>query len=55
MPRSFQTLDGYEHIFVLGTDGNLWLEQPPSGTPPPPRTQVDGTAFTFQALDNETS
>lgn len=54
MPRSFQTLDGYQNIFVLGTDGNLWLEQPPFGSPPPPRKQVDGTVFTFQALDDQT-
>lgn len=54
MPRSFQTLDGYQHIFVLGTDGNLWLEQPPFGNPPPSRQQIDGTVFTFQALDNHT-
>jgi len=54
MPRSFQTLDGYLHIFALGTNGNLWLEQPPVGTAPLPRQQVDGDVFTFQALDNET-
>ena len=53
MPRSFQTVDGYQHIFVLGTNGNLWLEQPPFGSVPPARTQVDATAFTFQALDNQ--
>jgi hypothetical protein len=54
MPRGFQTLDAYLHIFVLGTNGNLWLEQPPFGTAPPPRKPVDGNVFTFQALDNET-
>ena len=54
MPRSFQTLDGDQHIFVLGTDGNLWLEKPPFGNPPPSRQHVDGNAFTFQALDNQT-
>ena len=54
MPRGFQTVDGYLHVFVLGTDGNLWLEQPPFGTPPPSRQHIDGNAFTFQALDNET-
>jgi hypothetical protein len=54
MPRSFQTVDGYQHIFVLGTDGNLWQEQPPFGTLPPKRIQVDGTVFTFQALDSQT-
>jgi len=54
MPRSFQTLDDYQHIFAPGTDGNLWLEQPPFGNPPPARKQVDGNVFTFQALDNQT-
>lgn len=43
MPRSFQTVDGYQHIyvlgntnyiFVLGDDGNLWLEQGPFGKVP---------------------
>ena len=51
MPRSFQTLDGYENIFVLGTDGNLWLEHGPFGTVPPKREQVDGNVQAFQALD----
>jgi hypothetical protein len=54
MPTSFQTVDNYSHIFVLGTDGKLWLEQSPFGTVPPARQQVDGTVFTFQALDNQT-
>jgi hypothetical protein len=54
MPRSFQTADNYQHIFVLGTDGNLWQERPPFGSLPPPRVLVDRTVFTFQALDNET-
>jgi hypothetical protein len=50
MPRSFQTVDAYQHIFVLGTDGNLWLEQAPFGNKvPPARVQIDGNAFTFQA------
>jgi hypothetical protein len=52
MPRSFQTVDGYSHIFVLGVNGNLWLEQAPFGKVPPARQQVDATAFTFQAMDN---
>jgi hypothetical protein len=54
MPRSFQTADGYENIFVLGTDGKLWLEQSPFGTIPPTRTLVDETVFTFTALSNQT-
>ena len=52
MPRSFQTVDGYAHIFVLGADGNLWLERPPFGNAPPLRQQVDANVFTFQALDD---
>ena len=51
--RSFQTIDGYQHIFVLGTDGNLWLEQPPFGTAPPQRVQVDGSVSTFQPLSDQ--
>jgi hypothetical protein len=53
MPTSFQTVDGYQHIFVLGTNGNLWLEQPPFGAAPPPRVQVDATVYTFQALSDQ--
>jgi len=52
---SFQTVDNYQHIFALGTNGNLWLEQPPFGSPPPARTQVDGNVYAFQALDNQTA
>ena len=41
-------------IFVLGTDGNLWLEQGPFGVIPPPRKQVDTNVKAFEALsDNE--
>jgi len=54
MPRSFQTVDSYSHIFVLGTDGKLWLEQAPFGNVPPTRVQVDAAAFTFQSLDSQT-
>lgn len=54
MPTSFQTRDGYQHIFVLGTDGNLWMEQAPFGNVPPRRVLVDTTVFTFQALSNDT-
>jgi hypothetical protein len=52
MPTSFQTVDSYQNIFVLGTDENLWMEQPPFGNPPPKRVQADSTVFTFQVLDN---
>jgi hypothetical protein len=53
MPRSFQTLE-YESIYVLGTDGLLWLEKAPFGSVPPARDRVDIAVFTFQAMDNET-
>jgi hypothetical protein len=40
-----------EQIFVLGSDGNLWLEQPPYGWQiPPQRTPVDGNVISFGAL-----
>ena len=55
LPTGFQTVDNYQNIFVLGTDGNLWIEQGPfNSPPPPPRTQVDSNVFTFQALDDQT-
>jgi hypothetical protein len=54
MPTSFQTVDGFKSIFVLGTDGNLWLERPPFGKVPPARVQVDALVFTFQALSDQT-
>jgi hypothetical protein len=47
--RTFQALSDTE-VLVLGTNGNLWLEQGPFGTVPPPRQQVDGNVRTFQAL-----
>jgi len=53
MPTSFQTVDGFDNIFVLGTDGNLWMERPPFGNLPPARTRIDGNVFTFQALDDQ--
>jgi hypothetical protein len=53
MPRSFQTVDGYEHIFVLGTDGSLWLEQGPFGHVPPPRQQIDASVMEFTATDED--
>jgi hypothetical protein len=51
--NTFQALSG-TNIFVLGTDGNLWLEQGPFGVVPPPRKQVDTKVKAFEALsDNE--
>jgi hypothetical protein len=39
-------------IYVLGSNGNLWMETGPFGNQiPPPRIQVDGNATGFQALD----
>ena len=37
----FQALSDTE-VFVLGTNGNLWLEHGPFGNVPPSRQQVDG-------------
>jgi len=40
-----------EQIFVLGSDHNLWLEQPPYGWQiPPQRTLVDGNVDFFAAF-----
>jgi hypothetical protein len=51
------SLEGLVWVYVLGTDGNLWLEQPlPRSTPsvPPPRQHVDGNVSAFQQLDIDT-
>jgi len=47
---AFQAINAGE-IFVLGTDGNLWLEHAPFGSVPPSRQQVDSDVQTFQAMD----
>src|SRR5271165_5324358 len=47
--RGFQALSSTE-AYVLGADGNLWLEGGPWGQVPPPRNQVDGNVAAFQAL-----
>lgn len=40
-------------VYVLGSDGNLWLETGPFGNQiPPSRLQVDGNVAAFQALDS---
>jgi PASTA domain len=49
--RAFQALSDTE-MFVLGTDGNLWLEQAPFGAVPPTRQQVDANVSAFQALSD---
>src|ERR1700734_4202859 len=44
-------------IYVLGADGNLWLEHAVNGSfgqVPPPREQVDSNVQAFQVLDLET-
>jgi CubicO group peptidase (beta-lactamase class C family) len=49
-PRTFQALSDAQ-VFVLGSNGNLWLEQAPFGKiPPNPRFQIDGNVRTFQGL-----
>ena len=50
---TFQVLDP-EDILVLGSNGDLWLEQAPFGTVPPGRQQVDGNVRAFRALDGQT-
>jgi hypothetical protein len=41
-----------EHVFVIGTDGNLWLEYGPFGQQiPPQRVPVDGNAIAVWAQD----
>jgi hypothetical protein len=44
------TLD-VQRAYVLGVDGNLWLENGPWGTVPPARQQVDGNVKAFQTID----
>jgi hypothetical protein len=41
-----------KYVYVLGTNGNLWLENSPWGTVPPARVQVDGSVFAFQPMSN---
>jgi hypothetical protein len=49
---SFQALSETE-VFVLGSNGNLWLEFGPFGFEvPPPRVQVDGNVKAFQAFSS---
>ena len=51
LPLSFQAMVPSTQIFVLGSDGNLWLERAPFGTVPPSRQQVDANVLTLQARD----
>src|SRR5579863_1840455 len=48
---TFQALSTGE-VFVLGTNGNLWFEEPPFGSVPPTRAQVDANVQTFQGLSD---
>ena len=42
---------GSDSMWVLGTNGTLWLENPPFGTVPPPnRTQVDNDVIGFESF-----
>jgi hypothetical protein len=53
---SFSVIDD-NTIYVLGTDGNLWLEHAVNGKfgqVPPPREPVDGNVLAFQAVDANT-
>jgi hypothetical protein len=46
-----------DDIYVLGADGNLWLEHAVNsnfGQVPPPREQVDGNVQAFQVVDLQT-
>jgi hypothetical protein len=47
---TFEALDN-QTVLVLGTDGNLWIEQEPFGNVPPPRQQIDDNVQAMQALN----
>jgi hypothetical protein len=47
--RAFQPLD-LQTVVVLGTEGNLWLEQAPFGKVPRARTQIDGNVAAVAAV-----
>jgi hypothetical protein len=49
--RAFQALGVFAFLWVLGTDGNLWLEFSPFGNVPPERVLIDSNVLAFQALD----
>jgi hypothetical protein len=38
----------FQTIYVLGTNGNLWIESAPFGVAPPSRVQIDGDVKTFR-------
>jgi hypothetical protein len=49
--RAFAGKVVLDWAWVLGTDGNLWLEQGPFGTVPPSRQHIDGNVAAFQPID----
>jgi len=49
--RSFAALAVYVFVWVLGTDGNLWLEFSPFGNVPPSRVLIDSNVLAMQPLD----
>jgi hypothetical protein len=49
--RAFQALGVFAFLWVLGTDGKLWLEFSPFGNVPPERVLIDSNVLAFQALD----
>src|SRR5258708_3921921 len=52
--RSFQNVQGYQQILVLGIDGHLSLEHAPFGNGPHRRSVIDANVRAFQALDRRT-
>ena len=46
----FDPIDS-NNVYVLGSNGALWLEHGPFGTVPPTREQVDGNVAAFDAID----
>ena len=51
---AFSEPQGSGEIFVLGADGNLWFEEPPFGTVPPARQQVDQNVRSFRLIEDST-
>ncbi len=51
--HTFWAVDS-NNVYVIGKDGNLWLESGPFGSKvPPPRVQVDGNALGVWGVDAE--
>jgi hypothetical protein len=49
--KAFQALSDQE-LFILGTDGHLWLARAPFGTVPPHRQEIDENVSAFQGISN---